>query len=713
MSPEGASAEAAEIRALQAAHLSRTMPIMTIGLVALGLVTLAVYWPDQPHLVLIAWFGVVLLTMLAGIRNWQEFRDADSNLQNGIGWNLRAPLAALLSAAPWAFAAYRFFETDQPTSQVYLAFVVAGLSGVAVASLSIFPRACYAFLLPPLLGLATRLMVEGGAQNAVMAAGCVVYAGFLAAFHRASYRNFLAGVRARVQADRLMTELEQTQSRLLDAIEYIPDRVALFDADERLVLTSGRFRVGTTAFSNLTERGTPLKTILGVLAAAGTFPAIVGHEAEWVEATLAWFRAGGEPREVILADGRQLRFSIHPMQAGGRLLLQSDITQLKERSDELDRANLVLQATFDHITHGVVVFDRDLRLVDYSSRCVEILELEREQLRVGMTFDEFIDELAKASQFPPDTADRELKRRRDLIASGRSFVIERPMPGNRALEIRGNPLPDGGWVFTQTDMTARKRAEAELFAAKERAETASRAKSEFLANMSHELRTPLNAVLGFAELMHREIFGPLGHAKYRDYARDIHDSGAHLLGLINDILDLAKIEAGKRELVEESIDIADLVDSTADLLVPRARTAQLELTARTPGDVPALYAERRAVKQMLLNLLSNAVKFTPAGGRIVVEAGRRPDFGLDIAVIDTGIGMSPADLGKALEPFGQVDSSLERKYEGSGLGLPLVKSLAELHGGSLELKSQPGRGTTATIHFPASRSVRVAKTAVG
>jgi signal transduction histidine kinase len=263
-------------------------------------------------------------------------------------------------------------------------------------------------------------------------------------------------------------------------------------------------------------------------------------------------------------------------------------------------------------------------------------------------------------------------------------------------------MPDGGLIATYLDVTERKRVEADLRRAKEEAELASRTKTEFLANMSHELRTPLNAVIGFADIMRNEIFGPLGDSRYIEYATDIRDSGQHLLNLINDLLDVSKIEFGKIELAEEPVDLTGIIDSCMRLMRDRADQASLELTAVTPPDLPPLRGDSRRLKQILLNLMSNAVKFTPAGGKVTVRASIESGD-IKIAVSDTGIGIAPHDLAKALQPFGQIDSRMNRKYQGTGLGLPLTKSMIELHGGRLQLDSTVGHGTTATLWLPGAR----------
>jgi signal transduction histidine kinase len=249
------------------------------------------------------------------------------------------------------------------------------------------------------------------------------------------------------------------------------------------------------------------------------------------------------------------------------------------------------------------------------------------------------------------------------------------------------------------------RLSGDLRIARDEAELASRAKSEFLANMSHKLRTPLNVILGFSELMGNATLGPLGNPKYQEYTKDINDSGRHLLALIDDNLDLAKIEAGKLDLDEEDIDIARTIRSCMVLVKERAANGGVKLKTDIPQDLPALHADQRKLKQILVNLLSNAVKFTPSGGEVTLKAWWREDSGYVFQVIDTGIGIALEDIPTALSPFGQVDRQLDRKYEGTGLGLPLTKSLVEMHGGSLNLQSEVGVGTTVTVRFPAKRIV--------
>ena len=282
---------------------------------------------------------------------------------------------------------------------------------------------------------------------------------------------------------------------------------------------------------------------------------------------------------------------------------------------------------------------------------------------------------------------------RQFWARERAYVVEGE---------NGRRFNDGYII----DITDEKEQQQKLQEAVEAALMADRVKSQFLANMSHELRTPLNAIIGFAEILMNEAFGPLGSSRYIEYCADIHSSATHLQRIIEDILDVSKAEESITDLHEALVDVPDTVHAAVRMVRERAANKGLALITELDEHLPQLRADERKMRQILLNLLSNAVKFTQAGGRVWIRAYERPDGGLTMAIIDTGIGMAAEEIPQALEPFVQIHTGLARHFEGTGLGLPLSHRLAHMHGGRLELDSRPGEGTEVRVLMPPDRSIR-------
>jgi signal transduction histidine kinase/sensor domain CHASE-containing protein len=369
-----------------------------------------------------------------------------------------------------------------------------------------------------------------------------------------------------------------------------------------------------------------------------------------------------------------------------------DLIEAKNRHIE---DNLQLwRLTIEAIEYGISVFDKDGRLLLHNQAWQRIWDLPDRFLREGAPVAPTIDwALSEGgySLLPDPTRPADL-RPQDGIG-GHRWTYRKD---EQVIEVQRLPVAEiGGFISISRDLTQRLQHEEELVQAWEQAVLANRAKSEFLANISHELRTPLNAVIGFSEVLELEIFGPLANERYRAYISDIKASGTHLLSLINDILDLSKIEAGKFALKIDEVECSEMMNAVARLIRPRAEAGALHFTVHPLADPVAIGCDERAVKQVLINLLSNAIKFTPAGGRVELEC-RLAEDGVAFVVRDTGIGISAQDIETALAPFGQIDSHLSRRFEGTGLGLPIVKGICELHGGSLLLESVVGRGTTVT-----------------
>ncbi|HET6621891.1 MAG TPA: ATP-binding protein [Dongiaceae bacterium] len=360
---------------------------------------------------------------------------------------------------------------------------------------------------------------------------------------------------------------------------------------------------------------------------------------------------------------------------------------------------------------GLVYYAPDGALHFCNLRARSYLGIPHDANVEGMTFDDVLRlelEAGKVVSAHEKEEDWTLLRSQQH-RNGQGHVEMRMLNGGH-LRISDRRTHLGGMVTVYTDVSdlvergdELARSQRDLRLAKEQAEVASRTKSQFLANMSHELRTPLNAIIGFAEVIEREFFGPVGVPQYASYAADIHRSGQHLLSLINDILDLSKVEAGRFEIVEQDFTLAETIDEAKRLLEIRAQKAGLAISAEIAVGIGRVYADRKLISQALLNLLSNAVKFTPTGGQVRISARRESEGDLVLSITDTGIGMAPEEIPRALEPFGQIDGTLARRYDGTGLGLTITKAFIEMHGGSLTLDSEKGRGTIATIRLPGWR----------
>ncbi len=391
------------------------------------------------------------------------------------------------------------------------------------------------------------------------------------------------------------------------------------------------------------------------------------------------------------------------------LAVKEDITARKRAEEALRESEERFRVVVNHSPTKIHIKDLEGRYLLVNKEAEKLFGVSDEEAR-GKTTHEV---------FPEKQADDFRAHDQAVLETGQTIEREEQWElddGVHTYLTVKFPIRDGDDEIVAigaigTDITERKGAEEAMLAAMKEAEIMNRTKSEFLANMSHELRTPLNAIIGFSEIIKDERFGPVGSTKYRNYAEDINDSGLHLLSLINDILDLSKVEAGVEELHEEDIEVPGVTRSILKLVRQRAEHDGLELELDLPDDLPLLRADGRKLKQILANLLSNALKFTDPGGKITLRAWCRADSGFVFQIIDTGIGIAAEDIPKALSQFGQIDGDLNRQYEGTGLGLPLTKAYVELHGGCLDLQSQACLGTTVTVRFPAERIISEGATA--
>jgi PAS domain S-box-containing protein len=400
-------------------------------------------------------------------------------------------------------------------------------------------------------------------------------------------------------------------------------------------------------------------------------------------------RLNGEPR--FAADGAFLGY----VGTGQDVTLE---VEARFSESKLRDAIEVSSAAF-------VVFDSDDRLVMFNVRFRRFyFDLTGVEPALGTSFEVLCKRAS--DNFPMEPEERErwhadrLKHHRRAASS-----IEVRLPQNRWALIDDRQTADGGAMVLITDITEMKAREAQLLAMRDAAMRADQAKTRFLATMSHELRTPLNAILGFADVMRQEMFGQVGSPRYRQYLDDIHSAGKYLLGVISDVLDTARIQSGDMRLGDEPVEIGPVIRDCVAMIADRAKLGGIAIGAEYATDLPRFRADPVRLKQILTNLLTNAVKFTPSGGRVSVRADLDADGRLLISVKDTGIGMSREEIQIALTPFGQIANPMTRAHDGTGLGLPLAKTLAQLHGGDLDIASTPGRGTAVTVTLPARRRV--------
>lgn len=373
------------------------------------------------------------------------------------------------------------------------------------------------------------------------------------------------------------------------------------------------------------------------------------------------------------------------------------VLQAQEKNQSLSYS---LRRTFDNMKDGIILLDSQKRLAHFNHRFLEIMDLDPETVSPGQPVSVIYDYFSARGDLMKTNG-----QKCPWLDRHENYSYEHYPVNGSVVMVSGNLTDNGDMVLTFEDITKRKKWEEELYFTRDAAERANRSKTDFLANISHELRTPLNAIIGFAEIMTNQVMGPIQNDRYAEYICHIQESGAHLLGVINNLLDLSKVEAGKFELSENVVDIERVVRNSVLYLQQQADAALVELDIEFDSAIKNVRGDESALRQILLNLISNAVKFTLKGGYVKVRGYSEECGGYRISVKDTGIGMSKEAIVVACQPFGQVDSSLSRKYEGTGLGLPLTMSLIELHDGKMLIESEVGRGTEMIVCLPANRMI--------
>jgi PAS domain S-box-containing protein len=519
-----------------------------------------------------------------------------------------------------------------------------------------------------------------------------------------------------------VTDHKRAEQRLIDAIEAISEGFVLFDRDDRYVLTNMKYREMLPGMADMLVPGTPYERILRIGVERGVF-AVDGDPEEWVRRTLAWHRACAEPLERQSPDGRWTRLTERRTRDGGIVGIRTDITALKRTEEALTAARQQLTDAIESISEGFVLFDRDDRYVLTNSNYRRLYPGIADLCTPGTPFETVVRANIERGlhEFGPEDGEAWLRR---ILEWHRACAepMEQPLKDGRWVRAVERRTSNGGIVGIRTDITAAKQAEAalrrqvleleqarsqlaamaaDLAAARDAAEAANRIKSEFLANMSHEIRTPMNGIIGMNGLLLQTKLT----AEQREYAVAVRDSAEALLTVINDILDISKLEAGKVELEAIDFDLVDTVEAAVGLFGPQANAKGIELGVLIePAARAGFRGDPTRLRQILLNLVGNAVKFTDQGG-VSVEVGMAPPQGggpprVRFAVIDTGIGMSPQACAKLFRKFSQADGSITRRYGGTGLGLAIAKQLVTLMGGEIGVESAPGKGSRFWFEIP-------------
>lgn len=693
---------AEKIRVHQALELVKQLPIMLGGNLSLSLLTALALWGTVSPAHLFMWLALFWIAAISGLRHWLKYRLAPEPERVSVKTAWRASIFSLIVAAPWGLGNWFFFDPARHETELIIIFVTGGLTAGAVSALATVPSICVVFVAVTILPLLLRLFLEGGVEHGVMASMLVIYLGFLGVFIRNSYRRMKREIESDIEKQGIQNKLEDAHQRLSQAMTRTSEEILLFDGNECLVMDNAKWAASPLFPDIQMPQGASLASLIGASVKAGLVPAALHREQAWVEEFLVWYRMAENDFIVETKDARMCRLSVQPTDDGDRFLVLADVTQLHAESA---KAKLSAQRLKDFAETAAdwmweLDAERKFSLISPNNTSSSaVMDLAGQDLR------------ALQKILPSQAVWKEIEHKLSAKVPFRDLRFRIEYDGAASnFSASGKPVYDENGRFlghrgTVRDITAEVLAENQLKEAKERAEESSRSKSDFLAHMSHELRTPLNAILGFSEMMTLGLHGKIEQPEYLDYVETIHESGAHLLAIINDILEISRIESGKAQIREKDIDVNVLFESCRRLIEGRAVEAGHVITMHVPVQMPELYADERYIKQILMNLLGNAVKFTPTGGRISLAAEVTAQQTICFQVSDNGPGMSEADRIRVLTPFDRGSALTRVETEGCGLGLPLSRMLTELHGGQLHLASEIGKGTTITVEFPPDRTM--------
>jgi len=484
---------------------------------------------------------------------------------------------------------------------------------------------------------------------------------------------------------------------LIEAIEAISEGFSLYDAEDKLIVCNSRYKELFASHADALVPGTSFETILRTATERGLINDAEGRRDAWIEERLARHHAPRETHVQRRSDGRWIHVSERKLASGGVVAIYADITEQIVAKNVIEKQKVHLDAALENISHGICMFDATQRLIVCNKRYADLYGLTNEETKPGTTLRAILEHRIASGQAPDDHRSY-IDDRINEVSANKPYQTTNKLRDGRYVFVKHRPMADGGWVATHEDVTELKQHEAELAAARDAADEANRTKSSFLANMSHELRTPLNAIIGYSEIL-QEDAADKDDKESIDDLRKIESAGRHLLGLINNILDLSKIEAGKMDVFIEKVDIQALIKEVLSIVKPLADKSENAIEVICPAGIGSFRSDQTKVKQCLLNLMSNANKFT-SKGTLTLTVAREDISRVCFRVSDTGVGMTKEQLGRLFQAFSQADVSTTKRFGGTGLGLAITKHFCNMLGGDVTVESTPGTGSTFIIKLP-------------
>jgi len=488
-----------------------------------------------------------------------------------------------------------------------------------------------------------------------------------------------------------------SEATLIEALDTIPAGFVVYDSDDRLIRCNSKFREIYGYSLAETTPGVTQVQLAQLDEKRGV--RILGESTDTFIRSRLEYRSQFVGEQLIeLPDGRLISANERRLARGGFVSIQTDITELTETRSRLQKSEQILLDAIEGLDEGFVFYDENDQLVIANSTYKRMYPAQNE-ISPGISFEDAI-KLSVYSGEVPAAFGREDEWIAERLAQHHSKggISEQILSDGRWVKVSERETADGGRVGIRTDISELKESQT-------RAEAANRAKSSFLAHMSHELRTPLNSVIGYSDMIRQETFGPVGDPVYGEYLDNIYNSGALLLALINDILDISRVEIGEMEANPEKVDPRQAIATCVDMIKPKASAKNLEIEVVPATFNARLYIDARHLQQILVNLLNNAVKFTGPNGKISIHLNDHGEDGVKLQIVDTGCGISEDEISKVFKPFSQVGDAFSNSNEGTGLGLYLVKNLASLNDAHVHLESELDVGTSVTITIPTIRII--------